>query len=785
MKSKMAINRIFINILVSYFVVLLVPLTFIGIINNIAGNSIRSNIIETNQTLLAQSMKAIEDKFNNMRRVMMNFSRQRNLLDYVMTDTVDISYIAKSMDLKDQISYIESTNDIIDKIYIYSNHNMNFFSESGLADLSQFCESYYRTNNINIYNLPSLLSDSHMGRFLPLNGITQAASSKDPVIRTDHMVTKDEITFIQTLPVALSKQYDGAVVVLLNASSITQMLNYGGLLDGGSVAILDENGNKLVEIIGTKDASSDKVYSISYDNQLKGSYQGNDVIISKVISPTTKWIYMTSVPGKSVLATLNQVGRIVSGLVAAMLLIGVILVIYLARYNALPFTKISQIMYGLFEDGASRSKKDQYGTFVDAISRLVASNRELHNTLREQTDLLASSFLNRLISGSFDNNDDIFSYLSRLNLSFDGSGYMIVHIRFFSRLTQGVQIISEFTEAYSAVENMASGLLLGRVFLHKQDIANIIIIVNPYYDSKTDGERHTLVSDNMSILFNQLLTNLNVVFHMAVGGYYTNIKDVSLSAKEAQRALSAYDLDKDQSVLVWYDDRQNKDSRQHPYSLVFEQHLLNQIAIGNSAKVKELLEQFYTNNIVKRKLSYKTLDMIKHELVSTLVRSIQERGINNVGNQIINSISFDDPIDVFFSNITSVAVGLCCLNTENTGVDDSAPLGDLIIAYIREHMEEPDLGYIHVCEHFNISRYHLNKYLQEKTEIGFTGFLENLRMETAVRLLEESELSIHEISSKTGYTNDKTFRRAFKRCFGYSPSDRRFREKAAQGVEQA
>ena len=46
--------------------------------------------------------------------------------------------------------------------------------------------------------------------------------------------------------------------------------------------------------------------------------------------------------------------------------------------------------------------------------------------------------------------------------------------------------------------------------------------------------------------------------------------------------------------------------------------------------------------------------------------------------------------------------------------------------------------------------------------------LENLRMEFVLAQLKGDYISINRISSKAGYSNIRTFRRAFKRCTGVS-----------------
>ena len=364
MKNKYRINKIFINILISYLIVLLLPTIFLGAVYNIAENSIRNNIVQSNQAMLRQAKEAIEDKFYFMSRLIMTISCQHKLNDYLMTNNLDISLI------------IQSTSDIIDKIYVYSNQSKMVLGESGIMSLEEFATKHYQNTSVNYDWLFKLISSSHMGRFEALDRIAQADG------------VKDQITFIQTLPVALNKQFDGTIIVLLNSDFIMQMLANIDLFKSGSVCIIDDYGNKLVEIIKT--GKEKQSYSVAYGSELVGDYESEDMVVTKVLSPRTKWIYMVALPEKNVFDALIRVRMIAVTLIGIMLLIGLSLIVYLASYNTRPFTKISEIMYGIF--GEELTNQNPYTGVIGAISKLVSMNRELHNTLNEHQDLLTYSF---------------------------------------------------------------------------------------------------------------------------------------------------------------------------------------------------------------------------------------------------------------------------------------------------------------------------------------------------------------------------------------------------------
>ena len=77
------------------------------------------------------------------------------------------------------------------------------------------------------------------------------------------------------------------------------------------------------------------------------------------------------------------------------------------------------------------------------------------------------------------------------------------------------------------------------------------------------------------------------------------------------------------------------------------------------------------------------------------------------------------------------------------------------------------------------SESHLRAQFREKTGLSLGGYLLHLRMVRAVEWLHDSQLSITEISYRSGYGTPGNFSRAFHREMGVSP--RAFREQLLEG----
>jgi transcriptional regulator GlxA family with amidase domain len=78
-----------------------------------------------------------------------------------------------------------------------------------------------------------------------------------------------------------------------------------------------------------------------------------------------------------------------------------------------------------------------------------------------------------------------------------------------------------------------------------------------------------------------------------------------------------------------------------------------------------------------------------------------------------------------------------------------------------------------VTEHANIPERTLKRRFRAATGMTLIEYLQNLRVEKAKRLLEDSDIPIDEISAAAGYEDASFFRRLFKRRMGLTPSQYR------------
>ena len=95
--------------------------------------------------------------------------------------------------------------------------------------------------------------------------------------------------------------------------------------------------------------------------------------------------------------------------------------------------------------------------------------------------------------------------------------------------------------------------------------------------------------------------------------------------------------------------------------------------------------------------------------------------------------------------------------------------------YIQSHYADPDLNGAMIAEHFQVNYSYMSSVFKKQTSEGMLTYITKVRIDKAVELLKTTNFTIKEIAISTGYTNVRTFSRAFIKIMGISPGS--FRDK--------
>jgi YesN/AraC family two-component response regulator len=93
-----------------------------------------------------------------------------------------------------------------------------------------------------------------------------------------------------------------------------------------------------------------------------------------------------------------------------------------------------------------------------------------------------------------------------------------------------------------------------------------------------------------------------------------------------------------------------------------------------------------------------------------------------------------------------------------------------IMKYIHKKYADILLSVSSIAQQFHLSEPYFSQLFKVLMGTSFSCYLETVRLTKAQELLRGKTLTVEQIAREVGYTNSTTFRRAFKRMAGISPT---------------
>ncbi|WP_175988009.1 response regulator [Bacillus sp. Marseille-Q1617] len=90
--------------------------------------------------------------------------------------------------------------------------------------------------------------------------------------------------------------------------------------------------------------------------------------------------------------------------------------------------------------------------------------------------------------------------------------------------------------------------------------------------------------------------------------------------------------------------------------------------------------------------------------------------------------------------------------------------------YLQQHYQE-DVNLQEIADTFFLSREYISRKFKQEYKLTITDYLTKIRLEKAMKLLENPYLKIYEVAYGVGYGNEKYFSKVFKKQVGITPNE--------------
>lgn len=205
--------------------------------------------------------------------------------------------------------------------------------------------------------------------------------------------------------------------------------------------------------------------------------------------------------------------------------------------------------------------------------------------------------------------------------------------------------------------------------------------------------------------------------------------------------------------------------RRYYFPTEWAMQLINHVKYGQADLAQTILTRLLEEN------QKKNLDMqrLLTVLAQTYGRIITELAADPKHYETqFDAIASETTVDGMWKQLICLNQMIC---SEKSASNQDANIELQLVAYVKEHLTDPDLSLKELSSRFNLSVSAISKLFKRTCGINFYDFLLSGRMDTACEIIKTQKLSLPAVARAVGYENEYSFKRAFSRFYGMSVSE--------------
>ncbi|OZB98682.1 helix-turn-helix domain-containing protein [Paenibacillus sp. XY044] len=760
------ISPVFRKFLMSYLIVLLIPL--------IAGYvSYRTSIDVAEQSSLETSIMTLQQSKDLMERRLaevQGFTKQLAInqdLARLMTvradeQNYDVYGLWKMMR---DISNYSQTNDFLSNFYIYLRNSHLVLTPSTVYYRP---ELFYESNHYE-----GMPFETWKKNFLEKSNLSIVVPQQDYVQKTHKQTV---VSFVQSLPLNSFDTPLASVVVVIDTKKMSASLS-GITSQYGGWSFVKNHEGETVMSEGITGSGIAKIKNIPSGKPGDISRAADDMLLISIRDELSGWVYTAGVPKSALMVNANRIKNITGTLTAISLITGLVFGLFLAYRSSAPINKLVGSLkkqLGL-ESGAGYQ---DYDFITGNISSLIASNRQLEHELRSQVPLIRDAFIKRLLVGEFYNGDDLAAASAQADITINGdAGYAgLAKINTFGG-SDSREFLAEFSVARLIVRQ---SLMEADPDMLVTDWGQDKLAFLLLRASKLAPDE-ALVIQRLQELAATLFSHYHMSVQFGMGRPFEALADVGISFGEAVEAID-YTAFTGESGVIRYEDS-TQDASLFYYPIETETRLLNTIKSGDGKEAMRILEHIAERNFKERELSRDMMEQLIGELKGTLLKLLDQKAGDD--NRLVESLQYRIAhiqsaagTDRLLGQMGEIISLYCSMVEEKKNALHHQTVHQAKL-FLDSAYGDAELTLYHIAKQVGRPEKYVSTVFKESEGEHWFDYLERLRIDKASELLLNRTLKIDDIAERVGYNSAHSFRRAFKRVRGISPS--MFREAAELG----
>lgn len=727
--------------LISYILVLVVPLLIATIGFQVAFQIVEENLRVTHINMLQRSADVIESELVDMESIALQMANASSMLEMAAKKKGSDNYIMTAMEALEDFTLYLNYQDID---LMNSNTSYIYFRNTNLV---MFEKSYYKPGIFKTY-----LRNWGIDYDEWLANMTGA-----DLVAPQFRRMGDGFEYVFPFSKLMFGERQAVIVFRIDEDVIFEKMKFINNLESREtylVEILDEDGEQL-----WVSNTLEQFPELSAEELADGYLEKDGLSIIATRSEKLDWYYVLALPVKESLSELSALKNTIVFLMVAAMLGSVCLSLIQAVRKGKP---VDVALQALTPAGEA---PEQYANLGTAVSEIVRRHEDVLREAEQNKFSLQKNFFDELLKAEFSTETQLKAEAAKVGLDIDNQIYQTAYIQIFSEndfSTVDEQTMNEIRVLSQLMKNRLRELSGNNVWFHKKNYNSEIAIfsIDHMEEDVIDLIRETK---------DWMVHECQIEICSGIGGTCNNLLLIWRSMEEAGIALE--NCTRECPVVGYRAELVN--SGEYYFPSIAADKLELCLKSGQWQEAKDILLLLETENCVNRNLRRNQFMKLNRKLMDILGGIWKQEEFSEKAFWI-NEVLMEPEISKqeYFHRLRQTCRRVCNDNVEKKQ-EQRGQLVEEIKAYIRAHYCESDMGLARVGGEFRVSESYLSTVFKEQSGGNFADYLETLRIEKACELLQDRQLTVNDVAEAVGYNSVQSFRRAFKRVKGVSPKELR------------
>ncbi|MGI5899128.1 MAG: helix-turn-helix transcriptional regulator [Christensenellales bacterium] len=728
--------------IITYIVIALICICICGGAIYLSYSAVISESTRAN-TLMMNSLRAsIDSQLDGIIRMSVAYTQNNKLIALsVASDFRPEDRWQFLLRLIDDINMQLSLNNAISNTVILLNGIDRVFSAKGVANTSIFFFHSLPDLGISYEQWHELISSYHKGNFISMP--TESGSNR--------------IFYIRSFPYSEIQPELSNVAVLINDSFFSSIIQ-SSAWPGGSTCIIGDDNQVLWET-GQHYQLTPQLLSGASEQSFTAPIAGERCVVTVLRSQVSPLRYVSVVP----LAVYSQKIIRLRNIVLSMMLVCLMIIALLIRkFSAKNYQAVTELM-NLFSPAKGKGEHKKSNEFVMIQEELRATLKDFESAkyeLRNKSSIMKNDFLSRLIMGSI-SDQDAKHYFALYAVDFPCAHFSILLLEVESGGGENDREL--FLAGNILEEHLSRSFICHSVFMQysmvyllnfsqeKQDY--ILDVKKAYYQSKAVlGKRFSLR------------------FALAASDVKSDWRQLKDAYSEALETLDFNVMSCMDSIVFFRSDEHHIGD--YSYSMAREQALTNCLFSGDEQGAMAVVDEVLAENARHINIPAALGKCIMYDLMGTVLKVMSDmdrKSNHSISqqhdriNRIVSSKSFEE-----FRQELQVIVHQVCRMISSQKKSHTVKLRDDIADYVQSSYADGNLSITAIASHFGMNPAYIARLYKESAGHSLSDLINLTRIAHVKKLLKQNN-TLTIIADRTGFSNDITLIRIFKKYEGITP----------------